>query len=101
MGVLYGAKDQSDWWDVAFEMGRAPFDSKFCAARRAAFGSFAPIGRGMAPAYRQLSRGRAGRCKATLRLTRKVRDQWRLQLGVSSAELGYLLRSYVEEIPQS
>ena len=89
-------------------MGRAPFDLKFRAVWHALFESFAPFERGLAPVYRHLIRGRA----ATLRVDAAA-DQESvssfgfekalsfLQFGASSAELGDLLRSYVEEIPQS
>ena len=41
--ALYGNSDQSNWWDVSFEMARAPRDSKFRAVQHALFESFAPI----------------------------------------------------------
>ena len=56
--VSFGESDQSDWRDVAFVMGRAPFDSKFCAAH-AQFVSFAPTARGLEPVYRHLIFSRA------------------------------------------
>ena len=40
-------------------MGRAPVDSKFCAVWYALFESLVPIGRGLAPVFRYLIRGRA------------------------------------------
>ena len=57
--ALFGENHQSDWWGAAFEMGRAPFDSKFCTVWHALFELFFPIERGLAPAYRHLIRPRA------------------------------------------
>ena len=57
--ALYGDSGQSYWWGASFEMGRAPFDSKFCAVWRALFEYLPPIERSLAPVYRRLIRLRA------------------------------------------
>ena len=38
--------------DAKFQVGRAPFDAKYCAVWRALFESFAPVERALAPVYR-------------------------------------------------
>ena len=55
---LFGYTDASAWRDVSLETGRAPFDTKYCAARHALFESFASLERLLAPAYRHLRRAR-------------------------------------------
>ena len=65
--LFYGTDRCADWWDVEFEMGRVPFDSKYCAVWHAPSESFVPIKRGVAgvslfdspPRF-----GSAGRCPA-------------------------------------
>ena len=39
----HGKSGSLAWWDESFQMGRAPFDSKFCAVWRALFEAFAPV----------------------------------------------------------
>ena len=56
--AAYGAGDLSSRRGVPFELGRAPFDSKYSAPWRAFFESFAPIGRSLATACRHLVRSR-------------------------------------------
>ena len=51
------------WWGAEFQMGRAPFDSKYCAVWRAMFESFAPAERALSPAYRLLLRSRGARLR--------------------------------------
>ena len=43
------------WRDESFQMGRAPFDSKFCAVWRALFQSFAPAERALGLVFPSLS----------------------------------------------
>ena len=43
--ALYDRPGSAYWRDTKFQMGRAPFDTKYCAARRALFKSFAPAER--------------------------------------------------------
>ena len=90
------------------EMGRAPFDSKFCAAWRALFESFVPIGRGMAPVCRHLIRSRAEVLQGAPRADQEDVSAmgcgaaaFFVKLGVSPAELGAPLRAYVDANPPS
>ena len=106
--ALRSDRDQSDWWGASFEIGRAPFDSKFCAVWHALFESFAPIERGLAPAYRCLVRSRAAALLGSSVVDREDVRPMGLEtaspiwnLGVSPAEWGDLLRSYVHGVPQS
>ena len=89
-------------------MGRAPFDSKFRAALRAPVGSFAPIGRGSAPAYRHLVRSRVAALRGNpavdhedVRSLGFERVSPILESGASATEFGDLLRPYVDGIPLS
>ena len=97
-------------WRVApFELGCAPSDSKYFAAWRAFFESFAPIERRLVPAYRHLLRPRfdavqggedSGRNEELQSMAFAAASSV-LFLGVSSDELGELLRAYVNGIPAS
>ena len=105
--MLYGEDDRSDWWDSVFEMARAPFDSEFCAARRALFESCAPIERGLPSVFRHLVRTRAAVSRGDALVDQAdVRSMGfetvspPLKLGASATESGGLLRSYVDDIPQ-
>ena len=98
---VYSERYQSDWWDVAFEIGRAPFDSKFCALRNALSESLAPI-------YRHLIRGSAAAVRGGSAAGQESVSSMGfetasslVQLGAFSAELGDLLLSYVEDVPKS
>ena len=55
---LYGAADASSWSAEPFEMGRAPYDSEFCAVWRALFESSAQLRRALSPLRRHLLRAR-------------------------------------------
>ena len=50
-------------WGETFQTGRAPFDSKYCAARHALFESFAPVERSLSPVYRLLLRSRGAQLR--------------------------------------
>ena len=89
-------------------MGRAPCDSTFSAGRHALFESSAPIERFLAPVYRHLIRGRAAALQGgtavyqgSVSSTGFETSLSIARLGVSSAELGGLLRSYAGDIPRS
>ena len=89
-------------------MGRAPFDSKFCAARHPLFESYAPIERSLAPVYRHLVRGRAAVLQGGAAAGQESVGSMgfetaspHAQLGVTSAGFGDPLRSYVEDMTQS
>ena len=66
--ILYSSERRADWWDVEFEVGRAPFDSKFRAVWHALFESFVPIKRRLAPVYQYLICSR----RALSALTRRM-----------------------------
>ena len=63
VGAPYDSPGSAGWWGAEFQIGRAPFDSKYYAARHALFASFAPVERALAPIYHFLVSSRA----ATLR----------------------------------
>ena len=106
--VLFGDESHADWWGAEFELGRAPSDSKFRAAWRGFFESFASIERGFAPAYRLLIKNRAADSRgsrpavsadASAMAFRTVAPP--VELGVTAQEMGGLLRAFVGSIPLS
>ena len=89
-------------------MGRALFDSKFCAVWRALFELFVPFERGLAPVFWYLIRGRAAVLQGTAPLDQGGVSAMGVEVASSSAqsgatpaELGALLRLYVDGIPPS
>ena len=104
--VLFGDECRADWWGAEFELVRAPLDLKFCFIRRAFFESFAPIERGLAPAYRLFLRNRAAKLSgsspavpggASAMAVKTVAAF--VNLGVNAQQLGGLLRAYVDGLP--
>ena len=89
-------------------MGRAPFDAKYCAVWHALFESFAPVERELAPVYRFLIRSRVAALRGdavpdssdvrTMALETVLST---LNSGASSLELEALLRTYIDDIPES
>ena len=106
--TLYGDDRYADWRDDELEIGRAPRGAKFCAVRHASFESFVPIGRGLAPVFRYLIRSRAAVLRGTVphgqedvpAMSFESAPSF-VQLGVTSADVGALPRSYVGGIPPS
>ena len=103
---LHGGPDAGDWRDKSSQLGRAPFDSKFCAGWHALFESFAPVERALAPAYRFLLRSRGA--KLRVEAAPDPRPAHRMafdtvsktsDLGATPAQLENVLRAYVEDIP--
>ena len=60
---MHGCAGAGDWWGQEFQIGRVPFDSKYCAVWRAFFESFAPAERVLAPVYRFPLRSRGARLR--------------------------------------
>ena len=58
---LRGRPGAREWRGAEFQLGRAPFDSRYCAVWRALFESFAPAERALAPVYRFLIRSRGAK----------------------------------------
>ena len=56
--ALRGSPEPTEWRDVKFRIGRAPFDAKYCAVWCALFESFASVERAFAPVYWFLIRSR-------------------------------------------
>ena len=81
---LFGASDAALWRGVYFDMGRAPSDSKYCAVWRAPLESFAQLDRVLAPVY----------------VTCCVPAKTSCGVAETLAELGELLRAYVDSIPE-
>ena len=88
-----------DWRGAEFQLGRAPFDSKYCAVWHALFESFAPAQRVLAPVYRFLIRSRGAQLRGENVPDPKEVHQVAFDLGVSPAELESVLHAYVEDIP--
>ena len=102
MKALFGADNQSSWWDAPLEMGPAPFTR---STRRRGMCSSGPSRR-----LNVALRWRSGiRCVPASMRYRVVRARSVafetvssvMSLGVSSDELGELLRAYVGDIPVS
>ena len=105
---LFGRPGCADWQDAEFEIGRAPFDSQYCASWRALFEPFAPVERALAPIYRFLIRARGslllgesapGRADAQAMAFETVSSSRRL--GAPPTEFESVLRAYVDDIPAS
>ena len=106
MGRLRGRPGAAGWWGKKFQLGRAPFDSKYCAAWHALFESLAPGDRALAPVYRFPLRARGAKLRGETAPDSKAVYQMAfdtvsqtIDLGASSAELGSVLRAYVEDSP--
>ena len=107
--ALYGADDQLSWRGATLQLGHAPFDSKYSAARHAFFESLTPIEGSLAPAPRHLlnpcfdaaqggeDSGRNVEIGAVAFETAASVTS----LGVDSDEPGELLRANVADIPVS
>ena len=103
---LHGMVGGGSWRDEPFQIGRVPFDSKYCAVWHALFESFAPVERVLAPVFRLLIRARsaeltgrpereaASACDMAFHTATESMD-----LGVSSAELQCIMRAHVEDLP--
>ena len=107
VNALYCSPGSANWWGAKFQMGRAPFDTRYCAVRHALFESFAPVERALAPIYRFLIRTRVATLRGdTAPDSSDVRTMAfetalsTLNLGASSLELEALLRAYIHDIPE-
>ena len=60
---LHGRSDAADWWGEKIQLGRAPFDSKYCAVWHVVFGSFPPAERALALVCRFLIRPRGAKLR--------------------------------------
>ena len=101
---LHWPDGAGDWWGREFQIGRAQFDAKYCAVWRAFFQSCAPAERDLAPVFRFLVRSRGAKLRGEEvpdlgSLYKVVFDTVSnaMDLGVTPAELGSVLRAYVED----
>ena len=106
MQKLHGGPEAAGWRDENFQLGRAPFDSKYCAVWRALFDSFAPAGRALALAYRFLIRPRGAELRAEAAPGPRPVYQMAfdavsrtMDLGATPAESENVLRAYAGDIP--
>ena len=108
VNCLYGRPGCADWWDSEFEIGRAPFDPRYCAVWRALFESFALVERALAPVYRFLIRARGSLLRGESAPNRMDVQSMAFETVSSSRELGApptelegALRACVDGIPAS
>ena len=100
---LRGRPGTADWRDKEIQLGRAPFDSKYCPVWNALFESFAPVERALAPVYKFLIRcrgpnkGSVPGSKAVYQMAFDAVSQT-IALRVSPVGLEHVLRDYVEDV---
>ena len=103
---LFVRPGAAEWRDSEFEIGRAPFGSRYCAVWRALFESSAPVERASAPVYIFLIRSRGSLLRGEFAPNRTDAQAMAFEtvsssrkLGVSPTDLESVLRAYVDDIP--